>query len=238
MAGRTVDGRIHPMGHRYRALCRWSRRASEIAIAIKPGTIHSAMAIHTPTHAQILDLADSLHGLDWTVALLTCDSSVYMRTMVEIHEVWQVVDLHPTDRSSLLGGIELHFLVERQRVVDFLYFRRNHSPRLTLLVLCEFVFSTDCSEWRRHESVTIHANVSGGYSGVAALLRSRMAIQTLHLQLASMQAMGESHWLRRLIAQLIAGQGIRVELRHQDQQAEPQCSHKHQRYEWAAEVLQ
>jgi hypothetical protein len=65
-----------------------------------------------------------------------------------------------------------------------------------------------------------------------------MAVQTLHLQFASMQAMGERHRLRRLIAQLIAGQGIGVELRHQDHQAESECGHKHQRYEWTAEVLQ
>src|ERR1019366_6448950 len=81
VAGRTVDGRIHPTRHRHRSLGRWSRRASEISIAVQPGAIHSAMAIHAPPHAQILDLADALHGFDRTVTLLACDSSIYMRTM-------------------------------------------------------------------------------------------------------------------------------------------------------------
>ena len=99
------------MGHRHRALCRWGWCASEISIAIKPGAIHSAMAIYTPTHAQIRDLADTFHGLDWTVALLARDSSVHMRTVVEIDEVREVVNFHPGDRRGLSDRIGLHLLV-------------------------------------------------------------------------------------------------------------------------------
>src|SRR5450759_469521 len=86
--------------------------------------------------------------------------------------------------------------------------------------------------------MTIHTDVRGRYPGVAALLRSRMAVQTLHLQFASVQAVGKGYRLCWFIADLMTRQCVRVELGQQDQQAEPQCGQKHQGYEWAAEVLQ
>src|SRR5579863_4241329 len=49
--------------------------------------------------------------------------------------------------------------------------------------------------------------------------------------------MGKGHRLCWFVAALIAGEGVRIELRCQDQQAEPERDHKHQRYEWTAEVL-
>src|SRR5579872_2360151 len=108
------------MCHRRRSLRRRGRCTGKVSIAIQSRAIYAAMAVHAPSHAQVLDLADALHGLDWTVTLLACDSSVYMRAMVEIDEVRQVVNLDPGNRGGRFGRIGLHLFVERQRVVDFL----------------------------------------------------------------------------------------------------------------------
>src|SRR6516162_2464862 len=123
------------MRYRLGSLCRRRRRAREIAFAVKSGTVHCAMAVHAPAHAQILHLPDALHGFDRPMTLLAGDSRIHMWAMVEVDKVREIVDLDPLNRLWLLGRVGLHLIVESQGIVNSLNFRGNHPSCLSSFFL-------------------------------------------------------------------------------------------------------
>jgi hypothetical protein len=60
------------------------------------------MAVQTPAHRERSHLLDAVHSFDRPVTLLASYTGQYVLAMVEIDEVWEVVDLDPPDRPLLL----------------------------------------------------------------------------------------------------------------------------------------
>src|SRR5215467_2676664 len=71
---------------------------------------------------------------------------------------------------------------------------------------------------------------------MTTLFSTRMAVETLHLQFASMQTMGERNRLRRFVSPLLPWQRVGVELRYQDHQAERERHQKRQSKESVAQI--
>ena len=58
------------------------------------------VAIETPAHAQRLLLINFFHFVHAAVARLTTHAPSHVGAVIEVHVVWQVVDLDPLDRLS------------------------------------------------------------------------------------------------------------------------------------------
>src|SRR5262249_8042983 len=111
------------MCHWRSPMCGGSRGARETSFAVQPGSIDRAMAVHAPAHAQVLNLADALHRLHRSMALLASHACIHMRTMVEVNEIGEVMNFDPLNRPWLLVRIRFHLIVDCESVIDFLNFR-------------------------------------------------------------------------------------------------------------------
>jgi len=62
------------------------------------------MTLQAPSHREWRNLADSIHVLYWSVALLARNSREDVLAVVEVHEVGKVMDLDPADGPPELHG--------------------------------------------------------------------------------------------------------------------------------------
>lgn len=83
------------------------------------------MAVHAPTHGKIFLLAYALHRLHGSVTFLAFHARGNVRSMIEIHEVRQLMNLHPLNRYQVFCGIELQGIVQCERGINFLNLRRD-----------------------------------------------------------------------------------------------------------------
>src|SRR5262249_48253250 len=85
-----------------------------------PGLLWRAVAVEAPLHEQRLLLPDEGHLVDRSVAGGAADALVHVGTVVEVHEVGKVVDLHPGERRAVAParthGLERRAVLEDLRV--------------------------------------------------------------------------------------------------------------------------
>ena len=65
-------------------------------------SVRVAMTVQTELHRQRLDLSNDFHLVDSTVTLHTAHATRDMGTVIEVHEIWQVMNTEPIDRSIIL----------------------------------------------------------------------------------------------------------------------------------------
>src|SRR5207237_1426156 len=57
-----------------------------------------AMTVETPVHVQRLHLPGQRHAIDPAMTAHTADSLVHVNTVIELHEIRQLVNANPLDR--------------------------------------------------------------------------------------------------------------------------------------------
>jgi hypothetical protein len=151
-----------------------------------PRLIHVAVAVNTPTHAEILDLSYPFHCLDRPVTSLALDPGVHVRAVIEVNEIGELVNPDPGYWISWPAWVGLHFFIEAHRFIQFRKFRRNNAAGLSLLAIRLFAFGSDCPPRRFDYPVAIHAYADRRDARMTAFFRSEMAVQATDLKFPGM----------------------------------------------------
>lgn len=138
------------------------------------------VAIDTPCHGQLLCLVDHLHLIDTSVARFATDTGVHVGCMIEVDELWQVVDAFPSDTSARVPT-----LADR---CQFWAFRVDCCQGCQTLVICRAV-TIDAGRGRRH-------------CCVGSVKDRVVTVATIHLQLPCVNRVAEGDWLLWLVADI------------------------------------
>ncbi len=127
MTGDTIDRRVH-------------------RLSLHSDLVQLTMAVHAPAHAEAFELPNALHRFDRSVTCLTFQARPYMRAMVEVDEIGQVVYLHPLDRSLGFRQIRLQVFTEADLFIEKSKLLGADEPWCSALHLGSFVLGSDSSQ--------------------------------------------------------------------------------------------
>src|SRR5471030_1070652 len=93
--------------------------------------LRAAMAVEAPFHLQRLVLRHERHAIDLAVAGGAADALVHVDAVVEVDEVWQIMDARPLDRlagpETLAHRLEERAFREDLRMAVHAGFRRRDA---------------------------------------------------------------------------------------------------------------
>ena len=136
------------------------------------------MAIETPFHRHRLDLRDDFHLIDSAMAGNAADAARDVDTMVEVHEVREIMNAFPHDR-----------------VVAF----KAHSNRFKQSAFRENDAQVARSFGRSVSAMTVAASRRGRDRRMPSALHRVMTITAVHLQLTGMEFVTERNRLLGLM---------------------------------------
>src|SRR5215831_9116779 len=143
--------------------------------------------------------------------MLAGDAGADVCPVVEASERWQVMNLDPANTFWRFAGHGLQLVVECQRLIELVKFRRNCSLGSPILFLGLGFFSARDRQRRADEFVAIHAQGTGGDAGMLACLCAVVAVHAGYLKLAGMKAMREENGLHWFISLLVARQALALQ---------------------------
>ena len=133
-----------------------------------------AMAIYAITHREALVLLHFFHFLNWAMALLALFAGLDVSRVIELHMIWQEIDLLPFNRCFV--GVSLN------------NFRNVWA-----------VFAVHLA----NDQVAVHTNINGRHRRMPRNFRCRVTVFAIETQLASMERMGVRNGLRGFVIDIV-----------------------------------
>ena len=109
------------------------------------------------------ELIDAIHLLDLTMAALTRDAGVHVARVREVHVLGHLVNAQPRHRLPRAAFVVVHQLLD-------------------LGALERRMDALDCRTLCADERMTAHTRADGGHTGIRRLVRSVVAVETVHAE--------------------------------------------------------